>query len=99
MSAQLATASLSLGGLERANSPQDESAAAALRRNWSRTISKAAENLSKAVEWGRVLAIDSNGEDWIADAHRDDGKRFVVRADELLTALAELESAIRACGK
>jgi hypothetical protein len=23
---------------------------------------------------------------WIADAHRDDGKRFVVRADEKLTA-------------
>ena len=34
--------------------------------------------------------------DWIADAHRDDGKRFVVRADEKLTAFVELESAIRA---
>jgi hypothetical protein len=33
---------------------------------------------------------------WIADAHRDDGKRFVVRADEKLTAFMELESAIRA---
>ena len=31
---------------------------------------------------------------WIADAHRDNGKRFVVRADELLTAFLELESAI-----
>jgi len=31
---------------------------------------------------------------WIADAHRDDGKRFVVRADEMLTAFLELESAI-----
>jgi hypothetical protein len=30
---------------------------------------------------------------WIADAHRD-GKRFVVRADEKLTAFMELESAI-----
>jgi hypothetical protein len=29
------------------------------------------------------------------DAHRDDGKRFVVRADEKLTAFTELESAIR----
>jgi hypothetical protein len=27
----------------------------------------------------------------------DDGKRFVVRADELLTAFVELETAIRAC--
>jgi len=29
-------------------------------------------------------------------AHRDDGKRFVVRADEKLTAFMELESAVRA---
>ena len=26
------------------------------------------------------------------DAHRDDGKRFIVKADELLTAFVELES-------
>jgi hypothetical protein len=32
---------------------------------------------------------------WIADAHRDDGNRFVVRADEILTAFVELESASR----
>jgi hypothetical protein len=31
-----------------------------------------------------------------ADAHRDNGKRFVVRAEEKLTAFVELESAIRA---
>jgi hypothetical protein len=30
---------------------------------------------------------------FIADAHRDDGNRYVVRADEKLTALLELESA------
>ena len=35
---------------------------------------------------------------WIVDGHRDDGKRFVVRADEKLTAFVQLESAIRACG-
>jgi hypothetical protein len=34
---------------------------------------------------------------FVADAHRDDGKRFVVRADEKLTAFMELESAIRSC--
>jgi hypothetical protein len=34
----------------------------------------------------------------IADAHRDDGKRFVVHVDEKLTAFVELESVIRACG-
>jgi hypothetical protein len=32
---------------------------------------------------------------WIVDAHRNNGKRFVVRADEKLTAFLELESAIR----
>jgi len=32
---------------------------------------------------------------WIADAHRDDGKRFVARADEKLTAFVELQAAIR----
>jgi len=31
-----------------------------------------------------------------ADAHRDNGQRFVVHADEKLTAFVELESAIRA---
>ena len=32
---------------------------------------------------------------WIADAHRGVVKRFIVRADEKLTAFVELESAIR----
>jgi hypothetical protein len=36
---------------------------------------------------------------WVADAHRDDGKRFVVHADEKLTAFLELELAIRARGE
>jgi len=31
---------------------------------------------------------------WIADAHRDDGKSLVVRADEILTASLEAERAI-----
>jgi len=40
--------------------------------------------------------IDSNGRtNWIADAHRDEGKRFVVRADEILTAFLEAELALR----
>ena len=47
--------------------------------------------------WGCVSAIDSNGRTiWIADAHRDNGKRFVVHADEKLTAFVELEVAIAA---
>jgi hypothetical protein len=56
-----------------------------------------ANNLSRAGwSWGCVSAIDFNGRTiWIADAHRGDGKRFVVRADEKLTAFLELELAIR----
>ena len=55
-----------------------------------------AGNLSKADwSWGCVSAIDPNGRTiWISDAHHDNGKRFVVRADEKLTAFLELESAI-----
>ena len=57
-----------------------------------------ADKLSKAGwSWGCVSAIDSKGLTiWIADAHRDEGKRFVVHADDKLTAFVELESAIRA---
>jgi len=55
-----------------------------------------ADNLKKA-GWslGWVSAIDSEGRTiWIADAHPDDGKRFVVRADEKLTAFVELQSVV-----
>ena len=46
---------------------------------------------------GWVSAVDSEGRTiWIADAHRDDGTRFSVRADEILTAFMELERAIHA---
>jgi hypothetical protein len=42
-----------------------------------------------------VSAIDAKGRTiWIADAHRGYGKRFIVRADELLTAFVELQRAI-----
>jgi hypothetical protein len=60
-----------------------------------------ADNLSKAGwSWGWVSAVDSKGRTiWIADAHRDDGKQFIVKADEKLTAFLELESAIRVCGE
>jgi hypothetical protein len=59
-----------------------------------------ADRLSKA-GWslGWVSALDLEGRTiWIADAHRDDRKRFVARADEKLTAFLELESAICTCG-
>jgi len=52
-----------------------------------------ADNLSNGrLELGlRVRLRFSRANIWIADAHRGDGKRFVVRADEKLTAFLELE--------
>jgi len=57
-----------------------------------------ADNLKKRGGWslGWISAVDSQGRTiWIVDAHRDDGKRFVVRADEKLSSFLELESATR----
>jgi hypothetical protein len=53
-----------------------------------------ADNLSKAGwSWGCVSALDCEGRTiWIADAHRNNGKRFVVHADEKLTAFLETGS-------
>jgi hypothetical protein len=50
-----------------------------------------ADNLSKAGwSWSCVSALDCELRTiWIVDAHRDNGKRFVVRADEKLTAFVE----------
>jgi hypothetical protein len=40
----------------------------------------------------RLSAVDSQGRTlWIVDAHRGDGRRFIVHADEKLTAFVELE--------
>jgi hypothetical protein len=43
-----------------------------------------ADNLSKAgCSWGCVSAVDSTRRTiWIVAAHRDDGKPFIVSADE-----------------
>ena len=52
-----------------------------------------ADNLHKA-GWslGWVSAVDCRGRTiWIVDAHRGDGRRFIVRADEILSAFVELE--------
>jgi hypothetical protein len=57
-----------------------------------------ADNLNKAGwSYGYISAVDRKGRTiWIADAHRDDGKRHVVHADEVLTAFCGLESTVRA---
>jgi hypothetical protein len=52
-----------------------------------------ADNLHKA-GWslGWVSALDLEGRTiWIVDAHRGDGRRFVVHSDEKLSAFVELE--------
>jgi hypothetical protein len=61
-------------------------------KDW-RTI---AENLGKAGwTWGCTSRVDSNGKTiFVADATRGDGKRFIVRADDELTAFLELERQI-----
>jgi len=47
-----------------------------------------ADNLSEAGwSWGCVSSINFNGPTiWITDAHLDDGRRFIVHADNKLTA-------------
>jgi len=55
-----------------------------------------ADRLSKA-GWslGWVSAVDCQGRTiWIVDAHRGDGRRFIVTAGEKLSAFVELERAI-----
>jgi hypothetical protein len=65
-------------------------------KSFGKVLEIIADNLSKA-GWslGWVSAIDSQGRTmWIVDAHRDDGKRFVARSGQKLTAFLELERAI-----
>jgi len=59
-----------------------------------------ADNLEKR-GWslGYVSATSEGRTIWIADAHRGDGKRFIVRADEKFMAFVELESAMAALVK
>jgi hypothetical protein len=69
------------------------------RHNPSRALPGSYRRQFSKTGWslGWVSAVDSQGRTiWIADAHRDEGKRFVVHADDKLTAFVELESAIGA---
>jgi hypothetical protein len=48
------------------------------------------------LEFGWVSAVDSRGRTiFVADAHRDNGKRFIVTADEKLRAFLELQRVTR----
>ena len=64
-----------------------------MRRKYWQII---ADKLSKA-GWsgGCVATVDREGRTiWVVAAHRGDAKRFVVHADEKLSAFDALESAI-----
>jgi hypothetical protein len=52
-----------------------------------------ADKLSKAgFSWGCVATVDAHGRTiFVADAHRGDGKRYVVHAEKKLSAFLELE--------
>ena len=42
--------------------------------------------------WDYCRAVTRNGRRWIVDAHKGDGKRYIVQYDELLSAFLELEA-------
>ena len=44
--------------------------------------------------WGYCSAVTGDGWRWVVDAYRGDGRRYIVEADELLTAFMELESTL-----
>ena len=60
-----------------------------------------ADRLSKnGWSWGCSSQIDTNGRTiFTADAHRDDGKRFIVHADEKLARLSNAETKRRSSGE
>ena len=41
--------------------------------------------------WGYCSAVTRDGWRWTVDAHKDDGRRYIVESDELLTAFLELQ--------
>ena len=44
--------------------------------------------------WGYCTVITASGPRYIVDAHRGDGRRFMVESDELLSAFLELEATL-----
>jgi hypothetical protein len=71
-----------------------------IARNRMKNWEIVADNLSKA-GWsvGCIVSMDPERRDIFVVVARRDGNRYVVRADEKLTAFLELESAIGACDK
>jgi hypothetical protein len=56
-----------------------------------------ADKLSKrGWSWGYATHLERSGRTiFVADAHRDGGRRYIVQADDILTAFLELEQATR----
>ncbi len=52
-----------------------------------------ADKLSAAgFTWGYCSAVTPCGWRWIVDAYKNDGKRYIVESDQLLSAFLELEA-------
>jgi hypothetical protein len=44
--------------------------------------------------WSYCRAVTPNDWRWIVDAHKDDGKRYIVQSDQPLSAFLELEATL-----
>jgi hypothetical protein len=44
--------------------------------------------------WGYCSAVTRDVWRWIVDAHRGDGRRYIVHSDEVLSAFLELEATL-----
>jgi hypothetical protein len=72
--------------------PPEGSPSPGVNRNASDKRSHISDLSLSRLDQPWVRGSDSNGRTiWIADAHRDDVKRYVVHADEKLTAFLDLE--------
>ena len=73
------------------NSPGDENESSSMK--YWRVI---ADKLHAAGwSWGYCSAATKDGwRWWIVDAHKGDGRRYIVQSDELLSAFLELEATL-----
>ena len=69
----------------------------AIRIGWGFGKRIIADSLKKGLlDYGYISALDRDGRTiWIVDAHRGDGRRLIVHADEKLAASIELELACK----
>ena len=69
----------------------------AIARNRMKNWEVIADNLSKAGwSWGCISSTDHEGRQfWVVAAERENAGRFIVQADEKLTAFMELESLLQ----